>query len=245
MEKFNHFDFEISFGIDNEACTSYSFEFIYKYTFYKTKNNKFYFGAYCESDSNVSYGYEANIEFIIDEVMICNNRNYKDYFYKNKEMLVVGGKGEEYFIDGLNNDYLNINAFSIIKNNNSMEFLYLLNEFENNNNLETIIFDYLDIEEIEQESKFFDNLKKFKKLRIFANNKNFSSLNNEQLMTLLKCLSEFKYLLKIFIHFEEKLELDEKDKKLIYELFPGISIETSKNNSIIYWINNNPIMKIL
>ena len=156
------------------------------------------------------------------------------------------GKGEEYFIDGLNlYDIINVNAFSIIKNKNYIEFLSLLNVFGDNNNLESIIFDYLDIAKIEQETKFFDNLKKFKKLRIFAINKNFSSLNNEQLMTLLKCLSEFKYLLKIFIRFKKKLKLDEKDKKLIYELFPGISIETTKENSIIYWINNNPIMKIL
>ena len=45
-----------------------------------------------------------------------------------------------------------------------MDFLCELNELKEIN-LETIIIDYLN-EELE--TKFFDNLKKFKKLRIFA-----------------------------------------------------------------------------
>ena len=88
MEKFNHFDFEISFGEVHADCTPHSFEFIHKYTFYKTINNKFYFETYSESDSNVSFGDEENFEFIIDEVMICNNRNYKDYYFFMKKFLL-------------------------------------------------------------------------------------------------------------------------------------------------------------
>ena len=88
MEKFNHFDFEISFGIDNEACTAYSYEFIYKYIFYKTINHKFYFETICESNSNVDDVGESNIECIKDEVRICNNRNYKDYYFFMKKFLL-------------------------------------------------------------------------------------------------------------------------------------------------------------
>ena len=119
-----------------------------------------------------------------------------------------------------------------------MGFLTILNEFKENNNLETMIFDYLDIE---QEPKFFEYLKK---LRNFVVNKH-CSLTDNKLITLLKCLSECKYLLKIDINFEQNLILNEKEKKIIYKLFPEISIETTKKHSYIYWINNKPIIKIL
>ena len=72
-----------------------------------------------------------------------------------------------------------------------------------------MIFGYLDIE---QEPKFFEYLKKFKKLRIFVISK-YCRLTNKQLITLLKCLSECKYLLKIDINFKQNLELNEKEKK--------------------------------
>ena len=111
-----------------------------------------------------------------------------------------------------------------------MDFLTLLKEFKENNNLEMMIFGYLDIE---QEPKFFEYLKKFKKLRIFVINKH-CSLTNNKLITLLNCLSECKYLLKIDINFEQNLKLNEKERKIIYKLFPDISIETTKKLSYIY-----------
>ena len=156
-------------------------------------------------------------------------------------MIIVQGQNIQYFNEELNEQDLNLNNFEIIKNIYCMEFLSLLNKFKDNNNLENMTFDYLDIS---KENNFFDNLKKFKKIRVFKIKEDLL-LSNKQLITLLKCLSEFKYLFMININFEESLKLNEKEKKIIYKLFPDISIETTKKHSYIYWINNKPIIKIL
>ena len=133
-----------------------------------------------------------------------------------------------------------MNVFRMLDNNYNesiMEVLYLLNEFKNDNKLEMIEFDFLDIR---REPKFFDNLKKFRKLRVFKNNKGLL-LKNKQLIELLKCLSELQYLFLIDICFEKTdLNLNEKEKKDIYKLFPDISIQKSR----IIWRNNEPKIKI-
>ena len=237
VEKFDYFNFVISFGVENiTGSVLYGNKITYQYSFFKTINNKFCFKSFYDSNT---YGDDSNFNFIKKEIRICNNRNYNNHYFIDKEIIIKEGEGFTFFDEDLS-DVSSINKFGIIENE-SMCFLTLLKEFKENNNLEMMIFGYLDIE---QEPKFFEYLKKFKKLRIFVINKH-CSLTNNKLITLLKCLSECKYLLKIDINFEENLKLNEKERKIIYKLFPDISIETTKKHSYIYWINNKPIFKFL
>ena len=239
VEKFNYFNFGILFGIENiTGSVLYGNRFIYRYSFFETINHKYCFKSFYESDT---YGDDSNFNFIQEEIKVCNTRDYNDQYFIEKEIRIKNGRGFDYFDEELNDDVLNTNNFGIIKNYDNMEFLTLLKEFKENNELKMIAFDYLDIE---NEPTFFENLKKFKKLRDFVINED-CSLSNKQLITLLKCLSECKYLLRILINFKKNLKLNEKEKKTIYKLFPDISIETNKKNSYIYWINNKPIIKIL
>lgn len=237
VEKFDYFNFVISFGVENTTgSVLYGNKITYQYSFFKTINNKFCFKSFYDSGT---YGDDSNFNFIKKEIRICNNRNYNNHYFIDKEIIIKEGAGFDGFDEDLN-DISNINKFSIIENE-SLAFLTLLKEIKENNNLETILFEYLDIE---YEPKFFEYLKKFKKLRIFVISK-YCRLTNKQLITLLKCLSECKYLLKIDINFKQNLELNEKEKKMIYKLFPDITIEITKKNSYIYWINNKPTIKIL
>ena len=238
VEKFNYFNFGILFGIENiTGSVLYGDRFIYQYSFFETINNKYCFKSFYESDT---YGDDSNFNFIQEEIKICNTRDYNDQYFIDKEIRIENGEGFDYFHEELNDDVLKTNNFGIIKNYN-MEFLTLLKEFKEDNNIKMLAFDYLDIE---NEPTFFENLKKFKKLRNFVVNED-CSLSNKQLITLLKCLSECKYLLRILIYFKQNLKLNEKEQKTIYKLFPDISIETTKKNSYIYWINNKPVIKIL
>ena len=152
----------------------------------------------------------------------------------------ITGFGKDFLNEDLTENDFNVNTFSLHNNDQydlSMEFLYLLKEFKDNNKLEELEFDYLDIDE---DPNFFDNLKKFKKLRVFKIKKG-CLLSNEELITLLKCLYECKYLFVINISFDKNSFIfDKKEKNEIYKLFPNISIQKSN----IIWHNNKAIIKI-
>ena len=120
VEKFNYFNFEIIFGIVNYPCEFYSNEFISRYSFYKSINNKFCFESYFESHFNTDINDFSRIK---EEVRICNNRNYDNYYFINKEMtIIMKGVKDDNSIDmideGLDNDELNINTFKVLKNKN-------------------------------------------------------------------------------------------------------------------------------
>ena len=209
VEKFNFFNFKIEFGIENvTGSVLFGNEFIYSYLFSKTINDKFYFNSLFES---YTYGDDSNFKFCQNEIRICNNRNYNNYFFINKAMIIVQGQNIQYLNEELNEQDLNLNNFEIIKNIYCMEFLSLLNKFKDNNNLESMTFDYLDIS---KENNFLDNLKKFKKLRVFKIKEDLL-LSNKQLITLLKCLSEFKYL----FNFEYRLVVNPINRRFFIIYF--------------------------
>ena len=108
------------------------------------------------------------------------------------------------------------------------------------NELEMIYLDYLDIK---YEKTFIDIIIKLKKLKIFSV-KIDCLLDNKQLIKLFNNLSKLKHLLKIEISFKKQLKLSAKEKEEIKKLFPDISIKIAKNNSSIFWTDNNPISKM-
>ena len=240
IEKLNYFYLEILYGVEVWCGSAVEKNnFLCQHLFTKTKNEKYTFMSFFQYNSDGNCGDGSNFKFIQKNKRICNDRNYNNYFYINKEMIVEGW-GKTFINDKLIEEDFNVNAFRMFDNNYNesiMEFLYLLNEFKNDNKLEMIEFDFLDIR---REPKFFDNLTKFRKLRVFKNNKGLL-LKNKQLIELLKCLSECEYLFLIDICFEKTdLNLNEKEKKDIYKLFPDISIQKSR----IIWRNNEPKIKI-
>ena len=237
IEKFNYFNFQIIYGVNN-ICGSYqeNNKFLCRYLFSNTKNDKYFFKSFFQY---ITSGDDSNINFIQEDYRICNQRNYNDYFFINKKMKITGF-GKDFLNEDLTENDFNVNTFSLHNNDQydlSMEFLYLLKEFKDNNKLEELEFDYLDIDE---DPNFFDNLKKFKKLRVFKIKKG-CLLSNEELITLLKCLYECKYLFVINISFDKNSFIfDKKEKNEIYKLFPNISIQKSN----IIWHNNKAIIKI-
>ena len=249
IKKIHFFNFEISYNLD-EISGSYEVgnNFIYKYNFSKTKGDKYLFETFFETHS---YGDDSNFHLIQKEYRICNNRNYEDYYFNNKDMSIAGDGS--HFLDEVdfnsNDKNLNINSFRILEKCENcsneelvdgMEFLSLLKKIKDNNGLEMIYLYYLDIK---NQPNFFDIIKKLKNLKYFYV-KNNCLLDNNQLIRLFNILSKLKHLLKIEIIYKNKLKLKEKEKEKILKLFPGVSIKTSNEQSSIVWIDNNPLLKI-
>ena len=193
----------------------------------------------------VIYGHYS---FIQNEYRICEDPNYNNYYFKDKNITIEGVGSEDFYIE-LEDEDLNINSLTMVENiikhkiinGEGKDFLFLLNNFKNNNYiLEAIYFDYLDIK---NEPNFFDNIKKLKGLKSFEVGEN-CLLTNEEIIKLLLELSNLKYLFLIDISFTRNLKLSEKEKERIYKLFPDMSIEMTKDKSCIQWENNNPIIKI-
>jgi hypothetical protein len=246
IKKLNFFNFEISYDLD-EISGSYEIgnKFIYKYNFSQTKGDKYLFKTFFET---YSYGDDSHAHFIQKEYRICNNINYGDYYFNNKDITIIG-YGKE-FLEVEDKDFTNINSFIITEkykndscdkeHGNGIEFLFFLKEIKTYNELEMICLDYLDIK---YEKTFIDIIIKLKKLKIFSV-KIDCLLDNKQLIKLFNNLSKLKHLLKIEISFKKQLKLSAKEKEEIKKLFPDVSIKIAKNNSSIFWTDNNPISKM-
>ena len=120
------------------------------------------------------------------------------------------------------------------------EFIGLFDNFECNNEiLESIKLNILDIND---EMNIIANINKLEELKVFIIYDD-CLLGNDDLIKLLKNLSVLKSLFLIKISFNSKLNLNEKEEKVIYKLFPDISIKTSKQSSSIKWESNNIELK--
>lgn len=154
------------------------------------------------------------------------------YNFIDKDMIIKTGRSEDdFFEEEFTDKDFDVNSFKILENDLGDDgyenfFLFLLNKFKYNNKLEVIEIDYLDINGV---PNFFHNLRKFKKLRIFKINHD-CLLTDKQLITLLKCLSEFKYLLLFDISFGpvDTPSFSGITKKMIYKLFPDISFKKTE-----------------
>ena len=85
-------------------------------------------------------------------------------------------------------------------------------------------------------------LEKFQNLKCFYITKKCTFKNKKLLIELFNKLSKIKSLYLIEITIEGKLELTKSEKKIINEIFPGMSIISNtkgKNESYIKWINGN------
>ena len=143
-----------------------------------------------------------------------NNRNYNDYYFRDKEIDLSSWNGwiDEKIYEG----DLNLNSVKIIKNDfnyivsKSCKLLFDKIKFNNTK----LIFIYFDILEIDKKSKFINNIKKFSFLKCFYVEED-CLLNNKQIIALLKNLLSLKLNVQIFIAFHEKLILSENEKKQI------------------------------
>ena len=249
INNLNYFNFNISYEL-NLASGSYEMnnKFICKYLFTKTKNEKYLFTTHIQSNLD---GDDGTYKIIQTEYRICDNKNYNQYLFKNKDMTILSGFGKECFDDEeLTDEDYNIHSFLLLEEpenedeensdekynrdgcNISMEFLCLLDNIKKDNVLEIIELDYLDIKE--KQNSFFKNIKNLNKLKLFKINKN-CLLRNALLITLLECLSKLKYLSSIVINFKQNLKLTKKEKGKIDKLFPNISIKKNDKSSSIDW----------
>ena len=247
INKLDYFYFEISFETP-EGQRYEKEKFLYKYLFSKSRNNKYIFDTTFQTES---FNEGNEYQLIQQEYRICDNRNYNAYNFIDKDMIIETGKSEDVFFEEKFTDKdFDVNTFKILENDlydNRYEryenfFLSLLNKFKYNNKLEVIEFDYLDINQV---PNFFHNLRKFKKLRIFKINED-CLLTDKQLITLLKCLSEFKYLLLFDISFGpiDTPSFSGITKKMIYKLFPDVSFKKTEEKKTLVWNNKNPVIQI-
>ena len=241
INKLDYFYFEMSYETP-EGQIYEGDKFLYKYLFSKSKNNKYIF------DTTFQTEFFNENELIQQEYRICDNRNYNAYNFIDKDMIIKTGKSEDgFFEEKFTDKDFDVNTFKILENDLGDDgyenfFLSLLNKFKYNNKLEVIEIDYLDINGV---PNFFHNLRKFKKLRIFKINQD-CLLTDKQLITLLKCLSEFKYLLLFDISFGpvDTPSFSGITKKMIYELFPDISFKKTEGKKTLIWNNKNPVIQI-
>ena len=241
INKLDYFYFEMSFETP-EGQIYEGDKFLYKYLFSKSKNNKYIF------DTTFQTEFFNENELIQQEYRICDNRNYNAYNFIDKDMIIKTGRSEDdFFEEEFTDKDFDVNSFKILENDLGDDgyenfFLSLLNKFKYNNKLEVIEIDYLDINGV---PNFFHNLRKFKKLRIFKINQD-CLLTDKQLITLLKCLSEFKYLLLFDISFGpvDTPSFSGITKKMIYELFPDISFKKTEEKKTLIWNNKNPVIQI-
>ena len=251
MNKLNYFYFEINKEFilgHHEGKVKYK----HKYFFSKSNSNKYIF------ETNFITVYEDeragnDYELIQQEYRLCNNGNYNNYNFIDKDLIINKGickQQYDYFFKGKFSDKdLNVNSFRILDNDldeygDEIYSLFLLNQLKDNNNkLEILEFDYLNIY---KEPNFFENLKKLKKLRAFRVNKNFL-LTETKLVKLLKCLSECKYLLLIDISFEieeqDRPKFNKNLKNEIYKLFPDMLFLKNDKKINLKWENKNPLIK--
>ena len=232
IKKLNYLKFEITCEVDlGCGSTEDILTFNSDYLFSKTKKDKYLFQTLFMS---VSHGDILNYDILKKDIRYSNNRNYNDYYFRDKE---IGLCSWDYRSDEkITEDDLNLNTIKIVKNTDGVidakSCMFLFDKIKDNNTkLELIYFDIL---EIGEKSKFIHNIKKLSALKCFYVEED-CSLNNKQLISLLKNLLILKRIVHIFIAFKEKLAFTENEKKQIYSLSPDIFIKINGNKSIIEW----------
>jgi len=250
IKKLNYFYFEISYNYYVDSPFDFGGKFIYKYMFSKSINNKYIYETVFH---NTTYDPCIIYEIIQQEYRISRKKNYNNYFFIDKDMVLkkegYGGIVDCLFEEKLTKEDFQVNTFKIIDNYSENTeckkiCLSLLKGFrDNNNKLETIEFDYLYLDRDEGKI-FFEDLKNFKKLRIFKINKS-CLLTKNQLITLFNYLSKCRYLLLIEINFdaqEKKPNFDYAFKEIIYSKFPDIKLIHSDSKMTFKWKNKNTLI---
>ena len=204
-------------------------QFIYEYTFYKTKGNKYIFKT---KQTNFKNCNGELVQSTNEEMRCCDNFNYNKYYYIYNKLNILEN-------DIIQNDFYNyekINNISIGSNESRDDNLYLDNFKENKNCVEVISFEYLFLND---ENKLLNKLKKFQKLKRFYVEYGCIFEENQQIIDLFIILSSFKCLFFIEIKFEDELKLGQNDINKINTMFNGVSIENTKKGRIIKWYNDN------
>ena len=219
LKKLNYFNFEILYEYyDVCGAAEYNDKLVYKYIFYKTKEDKYVFKT------------------LYDNIHNCNGE-----MFINKELYLSGEK-----LENIELDYENLKSFNITSelNDDRQDSQELINYLENiqkdNNCLETISLDILDLD---KKTNLLENLKKFTELKCFYVKNNCLFKDNKQLIKLLATLSNLKSLFSVEINIQAQLKLSKDDNKEIDKLVPDIFIQVNKKSSLIKWNNQNIIFK--
>ena len=203
------------------------FDFVYDYLFYKTKGNKYLFQIeFKEKDSPEDcYGYDWSET----SIRYCKTKRFEDYYFINNEIKF----DENCYLDG--NGYIPLDKL-YFKEFNTVKFCgrtyqdFFNSFFQKNslvNKLEEIHIDY-----VEEGPNIIESIENCPKLKCFIIDR-FDQI--ELLIELLRTLSSLKSLFLIDISFKGRLELNENEKKEIYELFPFLSIVIKKKKSSLKW----------
>jgi len=240
LENLNFFNLKIFYAL-NIASGAYELNrtLDFTYLFSKTKGNKYKFKTIYEY---MGSGDDCNFHMIENENRYCNEFKYNDYYFKNNEISIEGNDfrmfEEEFNLSEVNSLKFDLNY----DEENSLDyFIDFFDSFENNNKtLESIHLSVLDKND---EMKILKNINKFVELKVFIINED-CLLENDDLIKLMKNLSALNSLFLIEISFKRKLNLNQKEEKKIYNLFPDISIKTSKKSSSIKWNSKNIELKI-
>ena len=232
IQKLNYLKFEISCVLDLGCGSSTDIlKFSSDYLFSKTKKDKYLFQTWFMS---ASHGDILNYDILKKDIRYSNNKIYNDYYFIDKEIGLCSW--DDRSDETITEDDLNLNTIKIVKNTDNeidaKSCMFLFDKIKSNNTtLELIYFDVL---EIDEKSKFINNIKKFSVLKCFYVEED-CLLNNKQIIVLLKNLLTLKKIVQIFIAFQKKLILSENEKKQIYSLSPHIAIKINENKSSIEW----------
>ena len=241
IEKLNYFHLTINIKIDwvhTGSFLEYDSLFFYDYFFCKTKGNKYLFKTkfkernYSENQTDNSFIYDWTDK----NFRYCYTKRFNDFFFNNTELKmkhlydINENKNKNIWDDFYFREF---NTVKILDKNDIIDFDLF---FENNvlgDNMETIHLYHLD-----QENNLFENIKKniknWSKLKCFIVD-NDCDLINSRLIELLRELSSLKSLFLIDISFKKRLELNQKQKKEMNELFPNLSIEINEKTSSLKW----------
>ena len=213
------------------------------YKFSKTKGNKYIFKTIYKNKYNGDNGDWWNYYFAEKELRLCNDINYNNYYYSNKDLEVYGNSGEFSFDKNINTfticDYddfdFHDNFYDDWSHNEDKRdhYLNLLGDLDYET-LKIIDLNYLGEEAA---NDFINNIKKFLGLGSLYIHE--CEIKNQQLMNLFKNLSIIKSLLYIDINFNKVLKLSKNNKNEISKLFPDISFNKKNKRSSINWINHN------
>ena len=239
LEKLNYFNFKISYAL-NIASGAYELNrsFDITYLFSKTNGNKYKFKTIYEYMGN---GDDCNFHIIEKENRYCNEFKYNDFYFKNNEISIEGTDfrmcEEEINLSEVNRLKFNLNY----DEENLDRFIDYFDNFESNNKiLESIHLNVLDVDD---KMKIIKNINKFVELKAFIVYDD-CLLKNNDLIKLMKNLSTMNSLFLIEISFQRKLNLNQKEEKIIYKLFPDINIKKSQKSSWIKWTSNNIELKL-
>lgn len=233
LKQFEYFKLNILYGFLTGSGQGIEEKYIVsrKYLFSQTKSDKYLFRTIFRNENNC-----PDYKLIKTETRYCNEKNYNNYYFRNKR-ISLQGYGSKECREKLYDEDINANCLKFTKNNKFDSYyndiMNILNKFEpNNNTVETIYFDVLDKS---VDSNFLDNIKKFVDLKSFIVDNN-CLLTNKYLMQLFKNLSSLKNVLIIDIAFKKKINLTNDEKKELKKLFPHIEIN-KKNDENRYSIN--------